>query len=180
MLTIVSVAVSESRQWRFYSHDASMMSRWHDDDRIIAVQPMVIYFSREKQVSVAPKDVYRPSIFFLSLHYPLTLAVNKSPAVYILSPDLDGLWRENRGSVNRLNLGRIDSFVVWILVTSYENWQYLQLRSQGCLSSFEKEPWLRPVTWKCVSKMRSRGRSPNKFCLLDDEIPPGVGRKFLL
>ena len=43
---------------RFYSQDASVMSRWHDDERIIAVQLMVIYFSREKQVSVAPTDVY--------------------------------------------------------------------------------------------------------------------------
>ena len=34
--------------------------------------------------------------------YTIALAVNKSPAVYILSPGLDGLWRENRGSVNRL------------------------------------------------------------------------------
>ena len=48
-------------------------------------------FSWEKQVSVAPKDVYRPSIFFFPNHYPLALAVNKSPAVYILSPSLDGL-----------------------------------------------------------------------------------------
>ena len=30
------------------------------------------------------------------------LAVSKSPAVYTLSPALDGLWRENRGYVNRL------------------------------------------------------------------------------
>ena len=137
-----------------------MMSRWHDDDRIIAVQPKVICFSREKQVSVAPKDVYRPSIFFLSLHNPLTLAVNKSPAVYILSFALDGLRRENRGCVNRLNLGRIDSFVVWILVTSYENWQYLQPRSQDSLSSFEKEPWLQLVTWKCVSIKCAAGVGP--------------------
>ena len=28
------------------------------------------------------------------------LTVNKFPAVYILSPALDGLWRENRGSLN--------------------------------------------------------------------------------
>ena len=34
--------------------------------------------------------------------YTIALAVNKSPAVYILSPGLDGLWRENRESVNRL------------------------------------------------------------------------------
>ena len=33
--------------------------------------------------------------------YTIALAVNKSPAVYIISPGLDGLWRENRGSVNR-------------------------------------------------------------------------------
>ena len=42
------------------------------------------------------------SIFFFPHYYPLALAVNKSPAVYILSPTLDGLWRENRKSVNRL------------------------------------------------------------------------------
>ena len=64
---------------------------------------MVIWCSWEKQVSVAPKDVYRPSISFFPHHYPLALAVNKSPAVYILLPALDGLQRENRGSVNRLN-----------------------------------------------------------------------------
>ena len=59
-----------------------------------------------KARSVAPKDVYRWSIFFLSPpppSPPLALAVKKSPAVYILSPALDGLWREYRGSVNRLS-----------------------------------------------------------------------------
>ena len=44
----------------------------------------------------------RVSIFFFPHHYPLALAVNKSSAVYILSRALDGLWRENRRSVNRL------------------------------------------------------------------------------
>ena len=66
---------------------------------------MEICFSWEKQVSVAPKDVYRPSIFFFPHHYPLALAVNKSLAVYILSPMLKGVRRENKGSVNRLLLG---------------------------------------------------------------------------
>ena len=33
----------------------------------------------------------QPSIFFFPHHYPLALAVNKSPAVYILSPSLDRL-----------------------------------------------------------------------------------------
>ena len=31
-----------------------------------------------------------------------------------------------------------------------------------------------------VNKLRSGGRSPTKFCRLDDEILSGVGRKFLL
>ena len=41
--------------------------------------------------------------FFFPLHYSLVLAVNKSPGVYILSPALDRLSRENEGSVNRLS-----------------------------------------------------------------------------
>ena len=74
---------------RFYSQDASVMSRRHDDDRIIAVQPMVICFYWEKQVSVAPKHVYGPSIFFFPHPYPLALAVNKSPAVFCLVRSTD-------------------------------------------------------------------------------------------
>ena len=35
-------------------------------------------------------------------NHPLALAVNKSPAVYILSPALEGLRRENRRCMNRL------------------------------------------------------------------------------
>ena len=70
---------------RFYLHDVSVMSRWHDDDRIIAVQPMVICCYCEEQVSVAPKDVCRPSIFFFLQSYPLVLAVNKSLAVFCLA-----------------------------------------------------------------------------------------------
>ena len=39
--------------------------------------------------------------------YPLALAVNKSPAggFNFLSRALDGLWRENRGSVNSRRSG---------------------------------------------------------------------------
>ena len=97
-ILLVSVAVSApGDNKRCYSHDAIVMSRWHDDDRIIAVQPMVICFSWENQVSVAPKDVYRPSIFFFPHHYPLVLAVNKSPAVYSprstdFEEKIEGLW----------------------------------------------------------------------------------------
>ena len=54
-MTIVSVAVSASRHKHFYSPDTSVMSRWHDDDGIMDVQPKVICFSWEKQVSVALK-----------------------------------------------------------------------------------------------------------------------------
>ena len=48
----------------------------------------------------AKENVY----FLLSPPLPPCAGGNKSPAVYILSPFLDGLWRENRGTVNRLNL----------------------------------------------------------------------------
>ena len=52
-MTIVSVAVSASRDKHSYLPDTSVMCRWHDDDRIIDVQPKVICFCWEKQVSVA-------------------------------------------------------------------------------------------------------------------------------
>ena len=76
-----------------------------DGDRAIAVQPMVICFSLEKQGQLLPK--MSTDGLFSSCppppSPPLALAVKKSPAVYILSPALDGLWREYRGSVNRLS-----------------------------------------------------------------------------
>ena len=64
-ITIESVAVIAllDNDKRFYSHDASVMSHWHDDDRIITIQPMVICFSWEKQVSVALKDVPTDHLF---------------------------------------------------------------------------------------------------------------------
>ena len=59
------------------------------------------FFSKTSANSQA-KRAREKENFFFPHHYPLVLAVNKTPAVYILSPALDGLWRENRGSVNRL------------------------------------------------------------------------------
>ena len=56
----------------------------------------VIYFSWEKQVSVAPKDVPRRSIFLFPHPYPPALAVNKSPAVLITSAERE--VRDLRGS----------------------------------------------------------------------------------
>ena len=47
------------------------------------------------------------SVFFLLHYYPLALAVNISPAAFIFYHTLDGLWRENRGSGNRLQIGRL-------------------------------------------------------------------------
>ena len=84
---------------RFYWHDVSVMGRWHDDDRIITIQPMVICFSWEKQVSVAPKDVYRPSIFSSPTATPLHWQ-SINPLQFILyhpgSTDfeekIEGLW----------------------------------------------------------------------------------------
>ena len=163
MLAIVSVAVSESRQWQ------TLLLAWREDDESLTWWWQDIRRSANGNLLFLGKASFSCSqrclqtVYFLLPplhHYPLALVVNKSPAVYILSPALDGLWRENRGSVNRLNLGRIDSFVVWILVTSCENRQYLQPRSQGCLSSFEKEPWLRLVTWKYVTIKCAPGVCP--------------------
>ena len=51
------------------------------------------------------------SIFFFPHHRPLALTVNESRAVYILSPALDGLWKENRGSVKRLAISWIKAFL---------------------------------------------------------------------
>ena len=51
---------------------------------------------------------YIPTVFQVvcsqfSHPYPIALAVNKSPAVFVfLSGTLDELWRENRGCVNEL------------------------------------------------------------------------------
>ena len=44
----------------------------------------------------------RQNDFFFPHHYTSSLPVNKSPAVYILSRALDGLWRENRRPLYRL------------------------------------------------------------------------------
>ena len=108
--TIESVTVGASRRqqillvaWR--ERDESFTWWWQDNRR--SANGNLLFLG--KQVSVAPKDVYRPSIFFFPHPYLLALAVNKSPAVYILSPALNGLWRENRGSVNRL----------WIFMKKY-------------------------------------------------------------
>ena len=40
--------------------------------------------------------------FHLPHHHPLALVVNICPQFFFLSHTLDGLWSENRGSVNRL------------------------------------------------------------------------------
>ena len=54
--------------------------------------------ARERKI----KNTY----FIFPHHHPLALAVNKSPPVHILSPALNGLLRENRGSVNRLRMSK--------------------------------------------------------------------------
>ena len=88
------------------SHDASVMSHWHDDDRKISIQPMVICFSWEKQVSVAPKDVYRPSIFFFPHNYPLCWwSINLLQFIFYHSRSTDfgekieGLWIAQQANI---------------------------------------------------------------------------------
>ena len=66
----------------------------------LGVLPIMAYTGR-----LRPKGVLFSGLryfFFFPHHYPLALALNKSPAVFFLSRALDGLWRENRESVNRL------------------------------------------------------------------------------
>ena len=72
-------------------------------ERIFQCENWTHYAFRELASEACARERTRSaSIFFFPHHYILALAVNKSPAVYILSPALDGLWRENRRSVNRL------------------------------------------------------------------------------
>ena len=56
---------------------------------------ILFFFSFFSKTSASSRDraqsARNKSIFFFPHHYPLALAVNKSLAVYILSPGLDGL-----------------------------------------------------------------------------------------
>ena len=102
-ITIESFTVSASGQWQtllltWCECDKSLTWWWQDN--CLSANGNLLFLGKAR--SVAPKDVYRPFIFFFPHNYPLVLVVNKSPAVYILSLVLDVLWRENRGSVNRL------------------------------------------------------------------------------
>ena len=90
-IKIVSVAFSASRQLQ------TLLLAWRERDESLTW--------------------WWQSIFFFPHYFPLALAVNKSPAVYILSPALERLWRENRGSVNKLRLTskcRVRKYDLWI------------------------------------------------------------------
>ena len=77
------------KQTLFYFSFRSFQKHWR------------VKWARENERRAQERKI---KIFFFPHPYPLVLAVNKSPAVYSLSPALDGVWRENRGSVNRLFL----------------------------------------------------------------------------
>ena len=75
----------------------------------------------------------------------LALAVNKSPAVYILSRALDGLWRENWGSVNRLKLMMIEALLI-----SFQNKGTSSIVSHSCSA------YIMLVRFKFPSKLSRR------------------------
>ena len=76
----------------------------------------------------------------------------ESPAVYILSPALDGLWRENSGSVNRLSWHGYDR-----LVYRLSNDELTMVR----LLQLEVKAGFKPGC-KQVSSRRHRRRSHEK------------------
>ena len=83
------------------------------------------------------------------------LAVSKSPAVYTLSPALDGLWRENRGSVNRLyenksNHFHVKGFALTLACSRLRVWSAGRKRSRSRLPHYLRA-WSRlhsPSFWK--------------------------------
>ena len=77
---------------------------WDEDDDNM----MVIFRKKHQRACERARNARKKNKIFLPHPYPLALAGgNKSPSVYFLSRARDGLWRENRGSVNRLNLAEI-------------------------------------------------------------------------
>ena len=89
--------------WR--ERDESLTWWWQDNRR--SANGNLLFLGKAR--SVAPKDVYRSSIFFFPRPSPPPphpcAGGQKIPCgiYFILSPALDGLWREYRGSVNRLS-----------------------------------------------------------------------------
>ena len=113
----------------FCWHDASVMSHWHDDDRIITIQPMVICFSWEKQVSVAPKDV--PTDRLLSSSPTTTplrwWSINLLQFIFYHSRSTDfeekieGLWSAQQ--TNILNNYALKRYV-WFSLHHFALWLY--------------------------------------------------------
>ena len=95
---------------------------------------MVICFSSEKQVLVAPKDVYRLSIFVFPHPYRLALAVSKSPAVFTsyhapskdFEKKIEGLWTGSHFTFKILWKEHVKiPFERISLCLSFENWTSL-------------------------------------------------------
>ena len=119
-----------------------------------------------KKSEILPKQpVHRRFIFFsFFLKHPrarenergaLALVVNKSPVVYILSPALHRLWRENRGSVNRLyqekerkNGGKSNNVLdsTWFYRDCTQRWP--QLQSQLLYITERKRLFVAGISWK--------------------------------
>ena len=98
------------REWKHSTGNPLSTVSWSILTSLAAVSlytDVVLFFSRSSQKHRRASARERARSARKKQDYPLALAVNKSPAVYILSPALDGLWRENRGSVYRLGSRKI-------------------------------------------------------------------------
>ena len=85
------------------------------------------------------------------------LTANKSPAVYILSPALDGLWRENRGSVNRLSWHGYDRLVYRLSKDELTMVRLLQLEVKAGF-----KPGCKQVSsWRHKRRSHEKGRRQN-------------------
>ena len=91
--------------WKLHATPLQGVNSLYTDD-------VLFFFSFFSKTSASSRGARERNLFSSS---PTTTplrwrSINKSPAVYILSPAPDGLWRENRGSVTRLGSQLLQAF----------------------------------------------------------------------
>ena len=82
-------------QWQMLPLPHTLFRTLYPFGRSTAVNQYTVFFYIEINLK---NSLYTDVLFFFSF-LPFVLVVSKSPAVYILSPALDGLWKGNRGSL---------------------------------------------------------------------------------